>query len=571
MNAEPIEPSAFVPGRHFGRYEVLCELARGGMGVVAVGRLQGVHGVRRLVALKIIHPHLTRDEQYSRMFLREAEIASQVHHGNVVPVLELGQEGAQYFLVMEYFPSLSLLQIMRESARRSLPIPLAFSAAVVADACAGLHAAHELRDARIAPRRGAPRRDAVEPPARRRRRGEGHRLRRGARGERPGRPAHGRLGHRQGQARVPRPSRCAARPPTAAATSSPSAWCSSELLGRRSLFRADNELALARAIIDNPIPDVRTANEEVSDALASVVARALERDREKRFQTAAEMQDALLDALHALPVVSRGTFVRQLLGEEFSARREEIATAEAVLGMSRPATASTSMSGRVLPPSTPPREPDARDDRAEAQTQPAIPAAVAASNAAPRETPPPAVPSVTPPPAVPSVAPPSPSSVRARWVAPAILTALLGVGAAAFLWPRRDAARAPRSVTPSSAPHTDQRGEAPSAGRVPIIAPPPLPEPGANAAPTPVVTAEPPREASATPRPNARANTRPSHGAVDAPTRGPRLDRGADDARAAGAHSPPVAHPAGPAHPVTPPTGETPPTVAPTGRPRLEM
>ena len=552
---------------------MLCELARGGMGVVAVGRLQGVHGVRRLVALKIIHPHLTRDEQYSRMFLREAEIASQVHHGNVVPVLELGQEGAQYFLVMEYFPSLSLLQIMRESARRSLPIPLAFSAAVVADACAGLHAAHELRDARGS-LLGVVHRDATPSNLLL---GEDGAVKVTDFGVARAASAlvdqlTGDSGIAKGKLAYLSPEQVRGEATDRRSDLFTLGVVLFELLGRRSLFRADNELALARAIIDNPIPDVRTANEEVSDALASVVARALERDREKRFQTAAEMQDALLDALHALPVVSRGTFVRQLLGEEFSARREEIATAEAVLGMSRPATASTSMSGRVLPPSTPPREPDARDDRAEAQTQPAIPAAVAASNAATRETPPPAVPSVTPPPAVPSVAPPSPTSVRARWVAPAILTALLGVGAAAFLWPRRDAARAPRSVTPSSAPHTDQRGEAPSAGRVPIIAPPPLPEPGANAAPTPpVITAEPLREGSATPRPNARANSRPSHGAVDAPTRGPRLDRGADDPRAAGAHSPPVAQPAGPAHPVTPPTGETPPTVAPTGRPRLEM
>ncbi|MEI8255074.1 MAG: hypothetical protein WCJ30_05315 [Deltaproteobacteria bacterium] len=86
--------SSFAPGQHFGRYEVICELARGGMGVVAVGRLRGLRGVRRLVAIKTVHAYLTRDEHYSRMFQREAEIASLLHQGNVVPVLELGSRAS---------------------------------------------------------------------------------------------------------------------------------------------------------------------------------------------------------------------------------------------------------------------------------------------------------------------------------------------------------------------------------------------------------------------------------------------------------------------------------------------
>lgn len=534
------------------------------MGVVAVGRLQGVHGVRRLVALKIIHPHLTRDEQYSRMFLREAEIASQVHHGNVVPVLELGEEGAQYFLVMEYFPSLSLLQIMRESARRALPIPLAFSAAVVADACAGLHAAHELRDARGS-LLGVVHRDATPSNLLL---GEDGAVKVTDFGV--ARAASAMVDQLTGDSGVAKGKLAYLSPEQVRgeATDRRSDLFTLgvvlyELLGRRNLFRADNELALARAIIDNPIPDVRTANPEVSDALASVVARALDRDREKRFQTAAEMQDALLDALHALPVVSRGTFVRQLLGEEFAARREEIATAEAVLGMSRPATASTSMSGRVLPPSMPPREAESRSERAEAQTQPAIPAAVAASNAAAHETPKPAVLSVAPP------APSPPVAARARWVAPAIVTALLGVGAAMLLWPRREGVRPVRSASPTTASQPATRE------RVPIIAPPPMIEPTTNVAPSAAeltaATANPPRNTSPAPRPNARATARASHGAVDAATRGTQTDRVAEEASAAGAHPSTVAHPQSVAHPVTPATGETPPTVAPTGRPRLEM
>ncbi len=544
---------------------MLCELARGGMGVVAVGRLQGVHGVRRLVALKIIHPHLTRDEQYSRMFLREAEIASLLHHGNVVPVIELGQEGEQYYLVMEYFPSLSLLQMMRASARRRVPMPYAFSAAVIADACAGLQAAHELRDAR-GELLGVVHRDATPSNLLL---GEDGAVKVTDFGVARAASAvfeqlTGDSGIAKGKLAYLSPEQVRGEATDRRSDVFTLGVVLYELLGRTSLFRADNELALARAIIDAPIPDVRTADAHVPDALASVVARALQRDRARRFQTAAEMQDALLDALHALPVVSRGAFVRELLGDDFAARREEIATAEAVLGFARPATASSAPSGRVSLSAV-------RDNAAErgangdAPTAPEIPAARAASVAPPEASP-------APHPA-PAVTDRAPSAARSRWTAPLIVAALIGAAATALLWSRHEAPRARPRVSAVSAAGERGPSGVNAAARVAPTASPERPV-AENVGEASGSTATPAREVAQGPRENPRASSRTVRAASDASARASHGDRGATDVRSPNARpSPPNAPPstASEAHPAAPAAGETSPTASPAVRPRLEM
>ncbi len=626
MDATPLEPTAFVPGKHFGRYEVLCELARGGMGVVAVGRLQGAHGVRRLVALKIIHPHLTADEQYSRMFVREAEIASQVHHGNVVPVIELGQEGAQYFLVMEYFPSLSLLQLMREAARRDVLIPYEFSAAVVADACAGLHAAHELRDAR-GELLGVVHRDATPSNLLL---GEDGAVKVTDFGVARAASAMveqltGESGVAKGKLAYLSPEQVHGEETDRRSDLFTLGVVLYELLGRKALFRADNELALARAIVDGRIPDVRETNPDVPDVLATVVSRALERDRTRRFQTAAEMHDALLAALHTLPVVSRGAFVRQLLGDEFSARREEIATAEAVLGLSRSAISSSPVSGRIsIAASVRGDAPMSRSAEG-AVTQPATPAAVAASQSAPpaasRSVPllpphatsksPPPLPGVeqsappplpaalqSAPPAPPvasrSAAPTSPDPARnatptavtaviatrdtteRRWIAPLAVVALLGAGAVALASMRaapESATRRPMEAVVTGASEAQARRELtpPAANVPPVVTPPPMPEMSDASAPS--EPTEQTSDAGEAPRHVGRPTSHASPGASEPPARPARLDRRGENPATGTPTTPAVENPPSTnvARPATPAPGETPAPIAPTGRPRLEM
>lgn len=126
-----------------GRYEVLLRIARGGMGTVYLARITGEGGFRRLFALKVIRDHLSQNDEYVRMLLQEARIASRLHHPNVVGIVDIGTLANQHYLVMDYVEGCTfseLLKVHRRTRPPHLVIP------IILDALTGLHAAHTLVD-----------------------------------------------------------------------------------------------------------------------------------------------------------------------------------------------------------------------------------------------------------------------------------------------------------------------------------------------------------------------------------------------------------------------------------------
>jgi serine/threonine-protein kinase len=140
---------SLVAGSILGRYKLLHPVARGGMAVVWAARLNGERGFTKLVAVKTSLPELAVDPDFERMFLDEARLASRVEHPNVCQIFELGEQGGVLYIVMEWIHGDSLLNLLRGGDRS--PLSPEMGARVVADACAGLHAAHELTDERGAP------------------------------------------------------------------------------------------------------------------------------------------------------------------------------------------------------------------------------------------------------------------------------------------------------------------------------------------------------------------------------------------------------------------------------------
>jgi eukaryotic-like serine/threonine-protein kinase len=129
-----------------GRYEIVATLASGGMAEILLARLDGAEGFQRPVVVKRILPQLARTRSYRDMFVDEARIVAGIRHPNVVQVHELGQQDDELFLVMEYLDGESLGSLMRRLWSRGRRMDRDVAAWVVAEACAGLHAAHELTD-----------------------------------------------------------------------------------------------------------------------------------------------------------------------------------------------------------------------------------------------------------------------------------------------------------------------------------------------------------------------------------------------------------------------------------------
>jgi serine/threonine-protein kinase len=116
------------------------------MATVFLGSLEGALGFRQLVAIKRPHPHLLEDPGFRDALLREARLAAGIHHANVVDVRDVEIVGDAVQLVMDYIEGASLGDLVRTCAREGRPFHPAVAVRVVLDACAGLHAAHELTD-----------------------------------------------------------------------------------------------------------------------------------------------------------------------------------------------------------------------------------------------------------------------------------------------------------------------------------------------------------------------------------------------------------------------------------------
>ncbi len=135
------EPRA---GDRVEKYELVRCVARGGMGSVWAAKLHGPHGFEKVVAVKTVLPELAADLRVRAMFLDEARLASAIDHRNVAHVLDfLEHEGALY-IVMEWVDGISLMALHERLARLGARIPIGVALRVLADVCAGLHAAHEL-------------------------------------------------------------------------------------------------------------------------------------------------------------------------------------------------------------------------------------------------------------------------------------------------------------------------------------------------------------------------------------------------------------------------------------------
>jgi serine/threonine protein kinase len=133
------------PGFRLDRYELLWPIAEGGMASVWLARLHGKRGFEKLVAVKTILPKFANDPRFETMFLDEARIAAGIEHSNVARVLDLGEEHGVLYIAMEWVDGDSLSKLQRLLARAGVPLPQGVVLRVMADACAGLHAAHELR------------------------------------------------------------------------------------------------------------------------------------------------------------------------------------------------------------------------------------------------------------------------------------------------------------------------------------------------------------------------------------------------------------------------------------------
>lgn len=144
--AKSFDAQRRLSGRMLGRYQVGPRLGVGGSAAVYLARLTGPMSFERLVALKVVHEHLSEEREFISQFRDEANLLVRLAHPNIVQVYELGNDGDTLFLAMEYLDGQPLSRLMSALVRRAKRLPPTMVAWLGARIAEGLGFAHRVTD-----------------------------------------------------------------------------------------------------------------------------------------------------------------------------------------------------------------------------------------------------------------------------------------------------------------------------------------------------------------------------------------------------------------------------------------
>jgi serine/threonine-protein kinase len=316
------------PLPRLGRYEALVELAAGGAGTVYLARLQGIAGFERLFAIKALHKHLAKQPAVVEMLLKEARLTSQIQHPHVVDTVELGAtDDGDHFLVMAYVEGVSLDDLL-EHPRLDAINRVRLGIAILLDAMSGLDAAHRAVDATTGEPLGIVHRDVS--PAN---------ILIGMDGI--GRVADFGIASARAHSTVSQPEllrgtpRYMAPEQVAGSTVDQRAdvfalgavlW---EVITGEPLFDSRTSVDhILSQVLRSTIPPPSDRNSRIPAELDAVCARALQRDASERFQTVAELRDALANVADAARLIGTPSELmaelERLFGDRIERRREQV-------------------------------------------------------------------------------------------------------------------------------------------------------------------------------------------------------------------------------------------------------
>jgi eukaryotic-like serine/threonine-protein kinase len=314
-----------------GRYELLARLATGGMGEIFLARLEGAAGFEKLYVVKRILPHLADDARFRQMLISEAQIAAKMAHANICQVYELGETQGQLYIVMEYLEGVTMLPLLRRSSKAGTHLEFGFVAGVIAQTCDALHYAHDLKDRNGDPL-GLVHRDISPGNVFLTESGIVKVLDFGIAKAKGASSTKTEDGAVKGKYAYMAPEQLRGGAIDRRVDLFALGVVLYEMLALRRLFQRKTDYLTFRAVMEQPIPDIRRYRPDVPDGIADALARALDRDPAVRFESARQFAGAILDGITAVQLRpwTQGDisdFVKAHFADELGRRSQQVATA----------------------------------------------------------------------------------------------------------------------------------------------------------------------------------------------------------------------------------------------------
>ncbi len=262
------------------RYRIEALLGQGGMSSV----YKGVDlNLRRPVAIKLIHPHLSSDPEFVRRFEMEAAAVARLRHPNIVQVFDFDHEGDVYFMVLVYLEGETLQARLKALDEDKARLPLAETIRLTALICDAVAYAHQEgivhRDLKPANVMLDPHNQPILMDF-----GVAKML---------GEQRHTATGAIVGTVAYMSPEQLRGDPFDGRADIYSLGVMLYEMTAGRPPFVADSVMTLMLKHLNEPVPDIREFAAGVPDELVAAIEKALAKTPAGRFQTAVEMAEAL--------------------------------------------------------------------------------------------------------------------------------------------------------------------------------------------------------------------------------------------------------------------------------------
>ncbi len=287
--------AVFEPIR-FGKYQLIEKIATGGMAEVYKAKSYGVAGFEKLLVIKKILPHLSRNPDFVKLFINEAKIAVSLNHANIVQVYDLGMVDADYYMAMEFIHGQDLMRVLRTTRKAKTRVPLATAVYLIAEVARGLDYAHHLSDPGGRPLQVV--HQDVSP----------HNVLISYEGDvklvdfgiarvgeavesEGGSVAGGKVGYMS-------PEQAARDPLDSRSDIFSAGVLLYELITGARAYKEKDADKKRKMVLQADIPAPRSLVPELPERLSEIVMRALSREADQRYQSAAELQEELLVFLH---------------------------------------------------------------------------------------------------------------------------------------------------------------------------------------------------------------------------------------------------------------------------------
>jgi serine/threonine-protein kinase len=299
-------------------FRMVRKIASGGMGTVYEAVQMGTEGFQKTMAIKMLIDDVAIDQEFVDMFIGEAKLVADLVHENIAQVYQLGKYQNSFYIAMEYIHGVNLQEFLEAHTTKGKRMPVDLGCFIISRVCRALEYAHSKRDKNgsllgVVHRDISPKNIMLSFEGVVKLTDFGIAKAANMKMNREGDVLYGKVPYMS-------PEQAAFKVTDARSDLFSLGICFYELLAGEMLFDEEETVVTMRKIMREDIPPIRKRFPDIPPKVEEILLKALERDLNKRYQTAGKMGEDLehfmYDGGYGPTVITLNRYLRELFPEK---------------------------------------------------------------------------------------------------------------------------------------------------------------------------------------------------------------------------------------------------------------